>query len=118
LKWGLITALQEADKDGEHKPIKTLWICSGPRGTAPFEVYVYPTETQVTLIVFSPDLPTREYDNPNPSQEDDIWIVKRIHDIPTENGKLDGRRDGDRELQDLGNNIKVIKRRPKTVPGK
>src|SRR5215475_2897662 len=26
LKWGLITALQEADKDGKHKPIKTLWI--------------------------------------------------------------------------------------------
>jgi hypothetical protein len=118
LKWGLIAALEEADKGGVQKPIKTLWICSGPRGNAPFEVYVYPTETQVTLIVFSPDLPGSEYADPNPFEEDNIWVVKRIHDIPANDGQLDGRKGGDVDLQDLGNNIKIIKRQPRTLPGK
>ena len=121
LKKGLIKALQEADPvaaPNVHKPIKTLWICSGDKDTGPFEVYVHSTDVQVTLIIFSPELPDGGYkDKPTFQPEKDIWVAKRIHDIETKKGELDGPKPGDdKDILDLGNDIKIVLRQPRTRP--
>ncbi|MBI3245041.1 MAG: hypothetical protein HYZ50_00865 [Deltaproteobacteria bacterium] len=113
LKHGLRTALEEAAQ--RNVPIKTLWICSGDQDTGPFEVYVYPTDVQVTLILFSPNLPRQYYADVHPFQYDDIWVIKRI-DTSGAISPPDGPKEGDCELMDLGGDFKIVKRRPKVTP--
>lgn len=121
LKKGLIKALQEADpkeNPNVHKPIKTLWICSGDGETGPFEVYVHSTEVQVTLIIFSPELPGGSYkDKPHFKPEKDIWVAKRIHNIAAKEGELDGPKPADdKDILNLGNDIQIVLRQPRTRP--
>ena len=122
LKQGLLTAFEESEKlstPQKDVPIKTLWICSGPKNSAPFEVYVYPTSEQVTLIIFSPEIPGYLYEQEDETAVgENIWIVKRITHVPGSPGekKLDRYKKGDVILEmNLGSNLEIVRRKPKPL---